>query len=113
MLPISFHPAVKDQDVQVVFDYIAADDVEAADRVVDGISATIELIGQMPLIGQACNFGHPLLSGIRKYPAVKIPGRSSRNYIIYYRPEENRVRILYVFHAALNARQRMIEDLRQ
>ena len=112
MLGISVHPDVEDKDLDEIFRFIAEDDLEAAKRVVMGITKTIEFLGQYPDLGSAYSHKHPKLQGIYKHTAVKIPGKSYRNYLIFYRIEPDHIRILYVFRVSRQIPERMVDELR-
>ena len=113
MLKLSVHPDVENKDIQGIFDYIAQDDLEAADRVTDGIIDTFELLAQHPGLGKRYPLKHPKLQEIHQHTAVKIPGPSYRNYLIFYRPDDDQIRILYVFRCSLDIPEQMADDLRK
>lgn len=110
---ISIHPLFDLEDLTTIFEHIAKDNLAAARLVNDGIIATFSLIAEEPHIGRPYPHEHPLLQGIRMCPAYKIPGRSFGNYLIFFRPYDREIRILYVFHAARDISNLMAEDLRR
>ena len=46
-------------------------------------------------------------------PAFRIPSPSFKNYLIFYRPADDEIRILYVFHVARDVPPLMAADVRE
>ncbi|MFT5029725.1 MAG: plasmid stabilization system protein ParE [Candidatus Binatia bacterium] len=113
MATISVHPQVEVFDMAEIFDFIAADNLDAADRVADGIVATFRELARQPFIGRPYPLKHPMLQGIRMCPAFRIPSPSFKNYLIFYRPADDEIRILYVFHVARDVPPLMAADVRE
>lgn len=76
-------------DLDEIWDYIAQDNVDAADRVIDDLMATIGKLLSMPHSGRA---RPELAPRIRSFPC----GR----YIVFYRPEEECIAIARVLHGS-------------
>jgi toxin ParE1/3/4 len=74
-----------------IFDYIARDDPDAAQRVVDRIHKVIDLVTERPRIGRKT-----FERGVRMYVVKPYP------YIVFdrYQPREGQVRIIRVRHGA-------------
>ena len=113
MLAISVHEAIERWDIPEIFEFIAKDSLASAHSVKNGITATFREIPLQPFIGREYPHEHPLLQGIRMCPALKISGPSSSNYLIFFRPSDDEVRILYVLHAARDISGLMAEDVRK
>lgn len=72
-----------------VWQYIAKDNVDAADRLIRQIDEKCELYVDSPLLGDICDeFG----LGVRCFYV----GR----YVIYYRPSKDGILVLLVLHSA-------------
>lgn len=76
-------------DLDGIWDYIAADNIAAADRTLERFHELIHMLARQPLIGESRD---DLLPHLRSFPAG--------NYVIYYFPIPNGVRIVRVIHAA-------------
>ncbi len=76
-------------DILDIWDHIAADNPEAADRWVDQIDATFDLMATQPLMGRA----RPELGDdLRCHPF--------RRYVIYYLPLKDGIEVVRVLHSA-------------
>lgn len=76
-------------DILEVWDYIADDSFEAADRWVDQLDEKFKLLGTQPIMGRARDELEP---GARSFPF----GR----YVIFYMPVNGGIDILRVLHGA-------------
>jgi len=61
--------------------------LEAADRLIDGITDRFWLLGEYPDAGKPCD---EIAAGVSCFPAGK--------YLIYYRRKRRRTEILRIFH---------------
>jgi antitoxin ParD1/3/4 len=87
------HPdAVK--DLEEIWEYIAADSLDAADRVREEIYEAIQSLAPFPHIGHT----RPDLTG------RPLRFQSVRDYVIAYAPEEKPLAILAVLHGRRNPR---------
>ena len=88
------------RDIDEIWDYVARDDPEAANRLVDNFRSRFILISQNKLIGSArSEFG----SGIRLFPF--------ETSLIFYVPYESSVDIVRVLHSARDLTQIFDNDL--
>lgn len=94
---IERHPAVIEEDLPVVYSFIAKTDGIAAGRVLDAIGDTLELLANEPKAGVVYQTRNPTLRGVKMMPVARY-----RNYLVFYRAETDCVRILYVVHGARN-----------
>jgi toxin ParE1/3/4 len=78
-----------ERDLDEIWSYIARDNVDAANHLVDALAERFSLISQAPKIGRNRNNLRP---GLRSH-AVD-------NYVIYYQISDYRVEILHVIHGA-------------
>ena len=87
-----------ERDIEEIWNHIAQDNVDAADRVVMAIEDTIELLGQFPAIGTPCPH---LAPGLRR--------TLWREYLIYYRPREDRIEIVRALHGRRDIASNLFE----
>ena len=81
-----------ESDLVSIWEYIAADNPVAADRLIDRIEEKLQMLSRQPLIGEGRN---ELAPNLRNFPVG--------NYVIYYRPLESEavtVEIVRVLHGA-------------
>jgi toxin ParE1/3/4 len=90
-----FRSRQAEEDLLAISEHIARDNPSAALQWLNGIEAKLNLLAKQPLIGEAVNH---IRAGLRR----SIYG----NYLIFYEPEENGIRLARVLHGA-----RKIEDL--
>jgi len=94
-ISIERHPQVLAKDLPSIYGYIAQDNPEAADRVLEAIQKTFEQIAQQPDVGVIYRTRNTKLQSIRMLPVSRFP-----QYLVFYRMQTNTVRILYVLHGA-------------
>jgi toxin ParE1/3/4 len=94
---IERHPAVIEEDLPVVYSFVAKSDEIAAERVLNAIGDTFELLAQEPDVGVLYRTANPKLHGVKMMPVTRY-----RNYLVFYRIAADHVRILYVVHGARN-----------
>lgn len=94
-MKVERHAAVIADDLPRIYAFIARDDRAAAERVLDAIELTLEQLAQHPESGMRYQTEDRYLADIRVLPV-----RGFRNYLIFYRAEAERVRILHVLHGA-------------
>ena len=85
------------QDLDAIWDYIAQDNEQAADRVIDELSRHFELVLRFPGIGE---LQQSLSDGTYRR---SVHG----NYVIYYRAIDKGIVIARVFHGARAHEQQM------
>jgi toxin ParE1/3/4 len=78
------------EDLDAIWDYIAQDSPEAADRVVDELQGIFQLLATYPGMGE-------LQSTLAKRTYRRF---THRNYVIYFRPVEDGILLLRVLHGA-------------
>ena len=94
MIGYAFHPDAF-ADLDEIWEYIAQDNVDAADRVLADIHSTLTLLSGSPHIGhrRADLTGRPL-----RFHVVR------DDYLIAYAPDENPLWVVGVFHGSRNPR---------
>jgi len=84
-----FHSQLAVSDLDGIFKYIARDNLDAADRLLDRIEERAQLHADSPLIGTPCP---ELAEGVRSF----VIG----NYVAFYIPMANGIQLLRVLHSA-------------
>jgi toxin ParE1/3/4 len=88
--------AAAQRDLNEFTDYLEAEaGKEQAYRFVDAAESSFKALGETPGLGVSVPSHNPALDGLRKWHVAGFP-----NYLIFYRPEENRVRIFRILHGA-------------
>jgi len=78
-----------EQDLDAIWDYIAEDNVDAADRLIDTIVQKCEMLAVHPRMGQ-----------LRPDLAPRLRSFSVGNYIVLYRPTDAGIEVARVVHGA-------------
>jgi toxin ParE1/3/4 len=78
-----------EQDLEEIWLYIAADNLVAADALIDRIAETSGLLAGDAKLGRA---RPEILEGLRSFPV--------ENYILFYRPEPGGIELTRVLHGA-------------
>lgn len=86
-------------DILDIWDYIAEDSLEQADRWVDKLNEKFELLAIQPMIGRARD---ELATGLRSFPF----GR----YVIFYLPTYNGIDVVRVLHSARDVDAASIDE---
>lgn len=86
-----FLSSVADQDIADVWQFIARDSIEAADRMIDRFTATFGSLAQSPYLGQV--YEHPRLE-LRRFSVDK--------YAIFYRILDDAIVVVRILHGARN-----------
>ena len=89
------HAAVLADDLPAIYAFIARDNPEAAERVLEAVQGTFDQLAQQPECGVHYPTRNPKLAGVRMLPV-----NDFANYLIFYRLEAGAVRVLYVVHGA-------------
>jgi len=82
-------------DLDSIWDYIAQDDAEAADRVVESAYRACAKLATHPHLGPLRRFPDNSLPEIRFFVLTDFP-----NYLIFYRIAPEGVEVIRVLHAA-------------
>lgn len=77
------------QDALEIWEYIAADNLPAADNLIDRIEAHLALLAASPDIGRQ---REELARDLRSFPVG--------NYVIFYRPRKDGVELIRMLHGA-------------
>jgi toxin ParE1/3/4 len=104
---IERHPSVVTDDLPAIYEHIAEDNLEAAERVLKAIGSTFDIIASEPECGVLYRTRNPALQSIRMLPVSGYP-----NYLVFYRAQAEVVRILYVLHGAQHLVRLFRRDVR-
>jgi toxin ParE1/3/4 len=78
-----------EQDLLEVWDYIAADNPVAADRLLDRIGHLCDRLAEFPEMGRERS---ELAPALRSFPVG--------NYVLFYRPADDGIQLIRVLHGA-------------
>jgi toxin ParE1/3/4 len=84
------------EDLDVIWTYIAEDNAEAVDRVLNAAYGTCKNLADNPELGRLRKVPE-ITSGIHSFVITEYP-----NYVIFYRVLPNGVQIVRVLHGARN-----------
>ena len=89
-----------DEDINEIWDYIARDNIEAADRVVDALEAAFRLLAVGPTLG---HYREDLADKRHRFHPVY-------SYLIVYRWETRPLQIIRVLHGARDVRSLLADS---
>ncbi len=81
--------SLAEADILEIWDYIADDSIDAADRWVDRLDEQLGLLAEQPMMGRSRD---ELSPGVRSFPL----GR----YVIFYAPLDDGIDVIRVLHGA-------------
>lgn len=87
-------PCVGDE-LWAIWTFIARDNPEAADRVIESAYETFQNLAKTPSLGRIRKFDNPRLKEVRSW---HISGFD--DYLIFYRPISEGIHVLHVYHGA-------------
>ena len=91
-------------DVLQVFAQIGEENFSAANRFLRAVDTDLQKIHGMPGIGAIRTFRRAKLRGIRSLPVS-----GYRNYLIFYRVDQNHIEVLRLIHGARNLERALME----
>ena len=94
MHPSQFSPEAWD-DMRAVVAYIAADNLDAAERFVPALEETYAQLEALPGMGSVRHFGRKDLQGVRIIPVTDF-----EHYLLFYTALRTHVKVLRILHAA-------------
>lgn len=100
------HDAVEG-DLLDIARYVAADNIEAAQRLLDAVELTFNWICQFPLAGKRIRTKQTRLAFVRMTPV-----QGFRNYLVFYVPSESEIKVVYVVHGARSIPNLLVQDPR-
>jgi toxin ParE1/3/4 len=87
-------PCVEDE-LWVVWNFIAQDNPSAATRVIEAAYETFQTLAANPRLGRPRKFRNPRLRAIRSWHVTGFD-----NYLIFYRSIPEGIQVLHVYHGA-------------
>ncbi len=91
---VVLRPAAR-RDLLEHYLFIGRDSPDAAERFIAAADRTFELLAGMPEMGTRWVTENVALHGVRRHPITGFP-----NHLVFYRPTEDGVDILHIFHGA-------------
>lgn len=90
------------EDLDSIWSYIAADNLEAADRVEQAILASCEKLGRFPMLGskRADITSKP----VRFWTVTRFP-----NFIVVYRPDTSPIHVVTILHGSRDVKRVLSE----
>ena len=93
------HSKQANQDLFSIWAYIAEDNINAADKLLDNIDDKCKLLGENPKLGQA----RPDISAKMRYFPVK-------NYLILYQEQPFGIEVIRVLHGSRDLNEIIFAD---
>ncbi len=87
-------------ELAAVWDFIAFDDIGAADRFVEAAYGTFQELARMPHMGRRRHFPAARLRHLRSFRV-----KGFENYLVFYCPIEDGVEVLHLLHGARDIEQ--------
>jgi toxin ParE1/3/4 len=87
-------------ELVAIWELIAFDNTEAADRFVESAYRTFQALARMPGMGHARHFPQTRLRELRSF---RVKGFD--NYLIFYCPISDGIEVLHILHGARNLEQ--------
>ena len=82
-------------ELAAIWEFIAADNIDAADRLLAAAEDTFEVLARMPDMGSPRTFKPVRL---RKLRSFRVKG--FENYLIFYIPLRDGIEVLHILHGA-------------
>jgi toxin ParE1/3/4 len=82
-------------ELAAIWDYIALNNIDAADRFLEAAYAAFGKLAAMPGMGRSRRFSYPRLSTARSF---RVEGFD--NYLVFYAPIPTGIEVLHVLHGA-------------
>jgi toxin ParE1/3/4 len=105
---LELNAAVLAEDLPDIYAFIARNNPAAAQRVLEAVHRTFDLIAREPACGVLYASRNPQSAGVRMLPIDAYP-----NYLVFYRIGGEAVRVLYVVHGARHLPRLFRRDPRQ
>src|SRR6476619_4983480 len=99
-LPVLKRPQAE-RDIEECFVYIAEDNVDIAVEFLAAVEASVEQLGEFPMMGKSREFQNKQLRSVRMWHV-----KGFENYLIFYMATVTAIEIIRVLHSS-----RDIEDL--
>ena len=84
-------------ELEAIWEYIAIDNVDAADRFLEAAYRTIQQLARMPGMGRKRAFSQARLRELRSFRV-----KDFDNYLIFYGPIPDGIEVFHILHGARN-----------
>jgi toxin ParE1/3/4 len=84
-----------ESELAAIWEFIALDNIEAADRFLESAQATFQELARMPSMGPARKFSHERLVNLRSFRV-----KDFENYLIFYEPLPDGIDVFHILHGA-------------
>jgi toxin ParE1/3/4 len=92
-------------ELSEIWEFIAEDNPEAANRVIDAIEETFQLLADNPGLGRPKKLKSSRLRNLRFRPVPKF-----EKYLVFYQEIPTGIEVFHVFHAARNIHALLRKD---
>jgi toxin ParE1/3/4 len=82
-------------ELEAIWEYIAIDNIDAADRFIEAAYGTIQQLARMPGMGRKRDFPHTRLRQLRSFRV-----KDFENYLVFYGPIADGIEVFHVVHGA-------------
>ena len=82
-------------ELDAIWEYIAIDNIDAADRFVELAYGTFHELSRMPGMGRVRHFSPARLSNLRSFRV-----KGFENYLIFYCPISDGIEVFHILHGA-------------
>jgi toxin ParE1/3/4 len=82
-------------ELAAIWDYLARDNFDAADRFLEAANGTIQELARMPGMGRPRNFPQARLNNLRSFRI-----KDFENHLVFYSPMQDGVEGFHVLHGA-------------
>ncbi len=89
-----------ESELTAIWEFIALDNIDAADRFLESVQATFQELARMPRMGCARKFSHKRLRNLRSFRV-----KDFTNYLIFYEPLADGVSVFHILHGARDLEQ--------
>jgi len=96
MARITFSEFVEDE-LDAIWQFIALDNLEAADRFIDAVDDTLQGLARMPGMGRKRDFSQRRLKDLRSFRV-----KGFENYLVFYGPTFDGIEVFHIIHGARN-----------
>jgi toxin ParE1/3/4 len=87
-------------ELDAIWEYIAVDNMDAADRFVEAAYNTFQALARMPGLGRKRAFSQARLGELRSFRI-----REFANYLIFYCPISDGIEVFHILHGAQDLEQ--------
>jgi toxin ParE1/3/4 len=89
-----------DPELTAIWEYIALDNIDAADRFLESVHATFQELVRMPRMGHGRKFSQERLNNLRSFRVKDFP-----NYLVFYEPLPDGINVFHILHGARDLEQ--------